>query len=99
VRWCSDDDRIDFEAKDAPAKTGANFPPPPAGYRPWFDIASRRSRDSLVVFGHWSTLGPMVRDDVVALDSGCVWGGALTAVRLEDRALFQVACPQARRPG
>ncbi len=99
VRYCSDDDRIDFKAKDAPAAIGAHFPPPPAGYRAWFDIETRRTRGSLVVFGHWSTLGVMVRDDVIALDSGCVWGGSLTAIRLEDRALFQIACPQASRPG
>ncbi len=99
LRYCSDDGRIDFDAKDAPAATGVAFPAPPAGYRPWFEIATRRTRDALVVFGHWSTLGLMVRDDVIALDSGCVWGGALTAVRLEDRAVFQVPCPQALRPG
>ena len=99
LRYCTADGRIDFKAKDAPAEAGAHFPPPPTGYRAWFDFPERRSRDTLVVFGHWSTLGVLVRDDVVALDSGCVWGGALTAIRLEDRALFRVACPQALRPG
>ncbi len=93
LRFCSQDDRLDFDAKDAP---GSSAPP---GFRAWFDFAHRRSRDTLVVFGHWSTLGVMVRDDVIGLDSGCVWGGALTAIRLEDRALFQVPCPQAQRPG
>jgi len=99
VRYCADDDRIDFKAKDAPAETGANFPAPPHGYRAWFDIGTRRTRGTAIVFGHWSTLGLMVRDDVVGLDSGCVWGGRLTAIRLEDRAVFQVECPQAQRPG
>ena len=102
LRYCSRDDRIDFDAKDAPPTSGsptASFPAPPAGFEAWFDFDDRRSRDSLVVFGHWSTLGVMVRDDVIGLDSGCVWGGALTAIRLEDRTLFQVPCPQARRPG
>ena len=98
IRYCSDDDRIDFKAKDAPMQAGEHFPPPPTGYRAWFDIATRRSRDTVVVFGHWSTLGVMVRDDVIALDSGCVWGGMLTAIRLEDRTVFQVACPQALAP-
>ena len=98
IRYCADDDRIDFKAKDAPMQAGDHFPPPPTGYRAWFDL-ERRSRDTVVVFGHWSTLGVMVRDDVIALDSGCVWGGSLTAIRLEDRAVFQVACPQAREPG
>ena len=99
LRYCSDDDRIDFKAKDAPAAAGEPFPPLPTGYRAWFDIETRRTRDTLVVFGHWSTLGLMVRATVVALDSGCVWGGALTAIRLEDRAVFQVPCPRAQRPG
>ena len=106
LRYCSDDGRIDFESKDAPAalvagssdaSTGA-FPRPPAGFKPWFDIAGRKTRDALVVFGHWSMLGVVVRHDVIALDSGCVWGGALTAIRLEDRTLFQVSCPQSQRP-
>ena len=99
VRYCTDDDRIDFKAKDAPAAQGEHFPAPPSGYRAWFDIATRRTRGTPIVFGHWSTLGLLVRDDIVALDTGCVWGGALTAIRLEDRALFQVDCPQAQRPG
>ena len=99
LRYCSVDGRIDFDAKDAPGVDGTAFPPPPDGFRAWFDIAGRRTRDTLVVFGHWSTLGVLVRDDVVALDSGCVWGGQLTAIRLEDRTLFQTPCPRARRPG
>lgn len=99
LRYCADDDRMDFDAKDAPAATGDHFPAPPSGYRAWFDIDARRTRGTMVVFGHWSTLGLVVRDDVIALDTGCVWGGALTAIRLEDRALYRVACPQASRPG
>jgi bis(5'-nucleosyl)-tetraphosphatase (symmetrical) len=96
LRWCADDGRIDFETKDAP---GTNAAAPPTGYRPWFDIAPRRSQGTTIVFGHWSTLGLLIRDDIVALDTGCVWGGRLTAVRLEDRAVFQVKCPQARTSG
>ena len=96
LRICSEDGRMDFESKDAPAgvpnaPTHA-FPPPPPGFKPWFDVATRKTSGALVVFGHWSTLGVMVRDDVIALDSGCVWGGALTAIRLEDRSMFQVDC-------
>lgn len=98
LRFCSSDDRMDFDAKDAPAATGEHFPVPPAGYRAWFDIAERRTRDACVVFGHWSTLGLLIRDDAIALDTGCVWGGALTAVRLEDRATFRVGCSPSRSP-
>ncbi len=106
LRFCSADGRIDFKAKDAPALAGSSFPPPPEGFMPWFDVPGRRTRDALLVVGHWSTLGLLMRanDDggpggVIALDTGCVWGGALTAVRLEDRAVFQVPCPQAMAPG
>ena len=60
----------------------------PPGCLPWFDVPSRRSRDHLVVCGHWATLGLRLRDDLLALDTGCVWGQSLTAVRLEDRAVF-----------
>jgi bis(5'-nucleosyl)-tetraphosphatase (symmetrical) len=96
MRFCSADGVIDFKSKDAPGAAGANFPAPPAGDRAWFDWPSRRAPGSLVLFGHWSTLGLVVRDGVVALDTGCVWGGALTAIRLEDRSVFRVDCPAAR---
>jgi bis(5'-nucleosyl)-tetraphosphatase (symmetrical) len=68
-------------------------------FTPWFDVAGRRSRDHAIVCGHWSALGVVVRPDLMSLDSGCVWGRSLTAVRLEDRQLFSVACPPARFPG
>ena len=65
------------------------------GWTPWFDVAGRRSRDHAVVCGHWSALGVTIRPDLLSLDSGCVWGRALTAVRLSDRRKFEVACPAA----
>ena len=64
----------------------------PDGYVPWYDAPERNSRDATVVFGHWSALGLMLRDNVIALDTGCLWGGPMTAIRLEDRKLFQVPC-------
>jgi len=64
----------------------------PEGYLPWFDVPERASADVTVVFGHWSALGLIVRPNVIALDTGCLWGGNLTAIRLEDRKLFQVKC-------
>jgi bis(5'-nucleosyl)-tetraphosphatase (symmetrical) len=63
------------------------------GWTPWFDVPGRRSADHAIVCGHWSALGLVVRHDLLALDSGCVWGRALSAVRLEDRRVFDVACP------
>ena len=68
----------------------------PRGLVPWYDVPERRSRDATIFFGHWSALGLHVRDDVVGLDSGCVWGRSLSAVRLEDRAVFEVPCPTPR---
>ena len=62
------------------------------GWTPWFDVAGRRSADHTVVCGHWSALALRVRPDLLSLDSGCVWGRSLTAVRLEDRAVFAVGC-------
>jgi len=65
---------------------------------PWFDVPNRATAEVTVVFGHWSTLGLTVRPDVVCLDSGCVWGGHLTAVRLHDKKVVQIACHQSIDP-
>ncbi len=64
----------------------------PTGCRPWFSHPARRSRDAFVVFGHWSALGHRRGSDYLALDSGCVWGERLTAVRLEDGEVFAEPC-------
>lgn len=65
---------------------------------PWFDMPERATRDVTVVFGHWSTLGLLNRPDVICLDTGCVWGGHLSAMRLQDRRLVQIACHQEMDP-
>jgi bis(5'-nucleosyl)-tetraphosphatase (symmetrical) len=65
-------------------------------WTPWFDMPRRANADATIVFGHWSALGLMVRDDAVCLDSGCVWGRSLSALRIDDRRLFQVACPRGK---
>jgi bis(5'-nucleosyl)-tetraphosphatase (symmetrical) len=64
------------------------------GWTPWFDVPARRSADHVMVCGHWSALGLEIRPDLLSLDSGCVWGRCLTAVRLEDRRVFQADCPR-----
>ncbi|MDH4286381.1 MAG: symmetrical bis(5'-nucleosyl)-tetraphosphatase [Gallionella sp.] len=64
----------------------------PAGYLPWFDVPERASRNATVIFGHWSALGLVHRKNVIALDTGCLWGGPMSAIRLDDRHLFQAAC-------
>jgi bis(5'-nucleosyl)-tetraphosphatase (symmetrical) len=66
----------------------------PAGQTPWYDMPGRASRDTPMVFGHWAALGLLLRGDVICLDTGCVWGRALSALRLEDRQLFQVGCAE-----
>lgn len=62
----------------------------PAGFAPWFRIPNRRSTDATIITGHWAALGLRLEDNHLAIDSGCVWGRQLTAVRLEDRQVFQV---------
>lgn len=59
---------------------------------PWFRVPIRRNTGGTIIFGHWAALGLHIEDTVIGLDSGCVWGHALTAVRLEDRQVFQVPC-------
>ena len=83
LRFCTADGTMEFKEK-----RGAQFAPD--GYRPWYEHADRRSAGNLVVCGHWSTLGLLITPNVLMLDSGCVWGGALTAVRLPDRLVYQV---------
>jgi bis(5'-nucleosyl)-tetraphosphatase (symmetrical) len=81
MRFCTRDGRMEFHAKGAA---------PPAGYFAWYE--TRGPERETIVCGHWSQLGLKLGPRLAALDSGCVWGGALSALRLEDRALYQVAC-------
>lgn len=83
LRFCSADGRMDLSAKGAPHKA-------PAGMMPWFRVPDRFSRTHTIVCGHWSALGFYREPGLIALDSGCVWGGKLTALRIEDDAVFQV---------
>lgn len=92
LRFVDADGAMDFKVKE-----GAGAAPP--GFMPWFDHPQRATRGTPVVFGHWSTLGLMLRDDAICLDTGCVWGGRLTAMRWPERTLIQVDCPQFRVPG
>ena len=85
LRFCQADGTMDFATKEGAAAA-------PKGFMPWFDVPARASADHAIVFGHWSTLGLLMRPKLIGIDTGCVWGGQLSAVRLEDRALFQVQC-------
>ncbi len=79
--------------KDGTPCAGFSGPPhrAPAGCKPWFQRASPRDPTVTLIFGHWAALGLIRQPGLVGLDSGCVWGGPLTALRLKDGALFQVA--------
>lgn len=93
MRVCTADGRIDLTLKGAP-------PPPPSPLRPWFTFAGRATRGSRVIFGHWSALGLVLEPGVLGLDTGCVWGGALTAVDLDaaNAAPVEVPCGGYQRP-
>ena len=97
LRFCTADGRMEFATKDRAADDA------PPGHMAWFDVPGRQTATDVVAFGHWSTLGWLDRPDVIALDTGCVWGGCLSAVRLGatalDRELIQVQCAQAQAPG
>lgn len=92
VRWCAADGTMELSNKEA---HGASLP----GHFPWFDVPDRKSADTTIVFGHWSTLGLVLRPNLIGLDTGCIWGGKLTALRLADRALVQVDCPKYQQHG
>jgi bis(5'-nucleosyl)-tetraphosphatase (symmetrical) len=91
LRFCTPEGVMDFSAKGGTEQA-------PAGYMPWFDVPTRRTRGVPIVCGHWSALGLCVRPDLLALDTGCVWGGSLTAIRLDDRRIFQSPCEVTGNP-
>ena len=101
LRFCTADGLMDFTSNDS-----ANNPPD--GFMPWFDLPNRLTKDQPIAFGHWSTLMPdnqrttQMRSNTLPLDTGCVWGGCLTAARLGKTAgefeLIQIDCEQAQKP-
>lgn len=101
LRFCTAEGRMEFDSKD-------DIGSQPPGYMPWFDVPGRQTAQHPVAFGHWSTLQGLQRPHLLALDTGCVWGGCLTAARLEPAAqgsapavlaLESVPCPRAQTPG
>jgi bis(5'-nucleosyl)-tetraphosphatase (symmetrical) len=91
MRFCTPEGVIEFRAK-GPVDSA------PPGCLPWFAVPGRKSADHTLICGHWSALGLFIEPGLMALDSGCLWGGPLTAVRLEDRKVFQIACPPSVAP-
>jgi bis(5'-nucleosyl)-tetraphosphatase (symmetrical) len=94
MRFCSPEGVMEFRAP------GAKGPPDrgPAGCLPWYDVPGRRSANHHLICGHWSALGFRRAKNLLALDSGCLWGGCLTAVRLEDQRAFQLPCVRQVEP-
>lgn len=93
IRFCSDDGTMDFIVKE-----GADAAPP--GMKPWFQIATRRTAETPVAFGHWSTIGLIRQPTLLSLDTGCVWGRQLSAARIDGGRLelIQVPCAPAQGP-
>ncbi|ALG68861.1 symmetrical bis(5'-nucleosyl)-tetraphosphatase [Beggiatoa leptomitoformis] len=91
LRYCSSDGTLNMKKKNAPSTNDPNDPD-----QPWFLLPNRASQDMRIIFGHWATLGLHLSDNIFALDTGCLWGGCLTAMRLEDKQLFKLDCPQTR---
>jgi bis(5'-nucleosyl)-tetraphosphatase (symmetrical) len=98
MRLCTPDGRMEFGFSGSADAV-------PSGYLPWFEVPGRRTAGVAVAFGHWSTLGWLGRSDVLSLDTGCVWGGCLSALQITPRTqgwdaeLIQVQCAQAQQPG
>lgn len=96
LRFCTPEGVMDL-------KSSGGLHDAPPGYLPWFDVPGRKSAGTLIAFGHWSTLGFLRRPDIIALDTGCVWGGCLSALKLGAHAgeheLIQVKCEQVQAPG
>jgi bis(5'-nucleosyl)-tetraphosphatase (symmetrical) len=87
LRLCSETGVMEFSHK-------LGLENAPRGFLPWYDVPERANRGSPIIFGHWAALGLLVRPDVISLDSGCVWGRKLSALRLEDRQIEQCDCSE-----
>ena len=86
MRFCNAQGELELQAKE-------NVDAAPAGFAPWFSFVQRKTRDEKIIFGHWAALeGKVSFPNVFALDTGCVWGGSLTAMRLEDGMRFSCNC-------
>lgn len=91
LRICTPEGEMEFKFK-------GELKDVPDGYVPWFDVPKRATKDIQVIFGHWSALGLQQRENVFALDTGCLWGGKLTAMNLSTKAIVQVDAHPLDRP-
>ena len=92
MRFVDATGRMEFATKEGIGAT-------PAGFMPWYEAPDRATAGTPIVFGHWSALGLINRPDLVAIDTGCVWGRQLSAMRLSDRTVLQVQCPDCGADG
>ena len=83
LRICSVQGQMEFKFK-------GELQDIPQGFMPWFDVPNRATKDTQIIFGHWSALGLQQRNNIYALDTGCLWGGKLSAMNLETKEITQV---------
>ncbi len=91
LRFCKADGKLEFKHKGEVKNA-------PEGYLPWFEVAPRNSRQQRLVFGHWSALGLYQQHNVHSIDTGCLWGGALTALQLETGEITSLSCQGFQTP-
>ena len=93
MRFCNQNGTLDFSSNGAPGTI-------PEETVPWFDVANRKTKNEKLLFGHWSTLGKIKRDYIYPLDTGCVWGGELTALRIDTSLAeyISIGCPSEANP-
>ena len=92
IRFCNSDGMLDFDTKVAPGKQNTSL-------IPWYSLPNRKTKDNKIIFGHWSTVHignekNFKQYNVYPIDTGCLWGGRLTAMRLEDEKVFSVPSEQ-----
>ena len=96
IRFCTSDGVMDFESSESADAA-------PDGLMPWFECPDRKTAHAMLAFGHWSTLGLVNRPNLMALDTGCIWGGCLSAIEIgsdfTERSVHHVQCEQAQKPG
>ncbi|HYQ71819.1 MAG TPA: symmetrical bis(5'-nucleosyl)-tetraphosphatase, partial [Gammaproteobacteria bacterium] len=93
MRYCKPDGRLKMKPKGPPGTQ-------PEGLLPWFDLPGRASLGLRIIFGHWSTLGVPDVPGIYPVDSGCLWGGQLTALRIDTGPTrIGLPCPERLTPG
>ncbi|MFD2176449.1 symmetrical bis(5'-nucleosyl)-tetraphosphatase [Veronia pacifica] len=88
MRYCDSTGALDMACKYPPSQLTEEGP-----LKPWFSLKRKKKIKEALVFGHWAALGGVIEDNLIGLDTGCVWGGSLTMLRWEDKKVFTVSCP------